>query len=418
MKQLSISDYSIAQLAHRLVSETARRQNFIDAYVNHVIRPRTIDEFTLGIQAFLRLYVFQCRVAKQWDEIDAKEAVNIAKLARSILGWETVKPVEPFLGLLLTEKPSVVFEGVTDEEATGLRTFHPAWFVQYCFNLFGRSETLEMLEANNDPPPTYVRLNTIKAEEQEILDRLAQEGVTVKKVEPLENVYKVVSTKPAVPQTLSFRGGFLFVQDKASCFAVEASNPAPETTVLDVCAAPGAKTGFIAQLMHNRGKLISIDYSKRRMSTWRNQTQKMDAQVADPVIADARKPLPLNVEADLVILDPPCTSTGTFGKLPSAKWRLTPESILKMAGFQWQMIDTCSAYVKSRGALVYSTCSITVEENEMLVERFLKWHPEFTLSEITPKLGLPGLRGLVECQRLYPHVHECNGSFIAKLTKE
>jgi 16S rRNA C967 or C1407 C5-methylase (RsmB/RsmF family) len=82
------------------------------------------------------------------------------------------------------------------------------------------------------------------------------------------------------------------------------------------------------------------------------------------------------------------------------------------------MINSCAENVKPKGTLIYSTCSITVEENEMLVERFLKWHPEFSLTEIRPKVGLPGLRGMERCQRLYPHIHQCNGFFIAKLLRE
>jgi 16S rRNA C967 or C1407 C5-methylase (RsmB/RsmF family) len=119
-----------------------------------------------------------------------------------------------------------------------------------------------------------------------------------------------------------------------------------------------------------------------------------------------------------VVLDPPCTSTGTFGKTPGAKWRLTKRSILGMAKIQGEMIERCAECTREGGFLVYSTCSITVEENEMVIERFLKLHPEFKLTNIIPKIGSPGLRGLTECQRLYPHIHECNGFFVAKLMKE
>ena len=143
----------------------------------------------------------------------------------------------------------------------------------------------------------------------------------------------------------------------------------------------------------------------------------MGVKIAQPVITDARVSLPFELEADVVVLDPPCTSTGVFGKLPSAKWRLRPRSIEKMTEVQWRMINNCAERVKAGGVLAYSTCSITVEENELIVERFLKWHSEFALTEITPKMGLPGLRGLEKCRRLYPHVHECNGFFIAKLQK-
>jgi 16S rRNA (cytosine967-C5)-methyltransferase len=154
------------------------------------------------------------------------------------------------------------------------------------------------------------------------------------------------------------------------------------------------------------------------MKVWKEEVSRMGVKTAEPVIADARTSLPFMVEADVVALDPPCTSTGAFGKLPSAKWRITPRSIERMAEVQWQMINSCAEKVKSGGVLAYSTCSITVEENEMVIERFLKRHPEFSLAEINPKIGLPGLRGLEKCQRLYPHLHESNGFFIAKLQKE
>jgi 16S rRNA (cytosine967-C5)-methyltransferase len=89
-----------------------------------------------------------------------------------------------------------------------------------------------------------------------------------------------------------------------------------------------------------------------------------------------------------------------------------------MARFQWEMLDRCAEHVKEGGFLVYSTCSITVEENEMQIEKFLSWHPEFKLVETAPRIGLPGLRGQTKSQRLYPHIHDSNGFFVAKLLKE
>jgi 16S rRNA (cytosine967-C5)-methyltransferase len=417
MKQIGIYDPNAARLAHRIVTETTRRQNFIDAHINKTIKPSSLDEFTLGIQAFLRLYVYQTRLAKNQARVDVEEAANIAKLGRSILGWKTMRQVESFLGFLLTQKPQSVFEGVSDEERIALSTFHPAWYVKYCFKLFGRTETIRMLESDVQQPPTYIRLNTLKVDESKILEKLAEEGTQVEKVDGLKHVYRVLSLKHPLTKTTSFNEGLFYIQDKASCYAAEAANPQPNTNVMDVCAAPGAKTSFLAQLMQNRGTIYSIDFSKRRMNLWKNEISRMSVKIAEPLIADARVSLPLTSEADLVVLDPPCTSTGTFRKSPSDKWRLTPNSISNMADVQWRMINNCAENVKPKGTLIYSTCSITVEENELIIERFLKWHSEFTLAEATPDLGMPGLRGLDRCRRLYPHVHQCNGFFIAKLSK-
>jgi len=417
-KQLNIGDSNAVRLAHRLVVETVRRRNFIDKFINDVLKSDAISEFNLGVQAFLRLYVYQTRIAKNWSKIDIEEAENIARLARSILGWKNLQKVERVLGVLLTQKPTLILRDISDEERIGLLTFHPTWFVRYNFKLLGRKEAIAVLEADMQPSPTYIRLNTLKTAENEVLGKLAEDGVKCTKVEQLRYTYKVVGAKQPLTRTKSFRKGLFYIQDKASCFATEAASPKPGMTLLDACAAPGAKTTYLAQLMQNRGVIYSIDYSKRRINVWRNEVARMGAEIAVPIIADACNPLPLRMKADVVVLDPPCTSTGVFRKLPSAKWRLTRRSVDKMAEIQWQMINSCAENVKSGGTLIYSTCSITVEENEMLVERFMKWHPEFLLAEMTPKIGLPGFRGLEKCQRLYPHIHQCNGFFIAKLVRE
>jgi 16S rRNA (cytosine967-C5)-methyltransferase len=417
VKQLGMTDRDAVRMAHLLVSETVRRKNFIDKFINDVLESGSLNEFDLGIQAFLRLYVYQTRIAKSWAKADFDEAANIARLGRSILGWKTLQRVEPILGVLLTRETASVFEGVSDERQIGLRTFHPSWFVRYCIGLFGRAEALELLQADMKPPPTYVKLNTLKTDEEEALQRLSRDGVSVEKVSGLRYTYEVTASPQPVMGMASFKEGLFYVQDKASCFAVEAGKPSSGMTVLDVCAAPGAKTAFIAQLMQNKGRIFSVDYSVRRMATWKTEVRKAGASIAEPIVADARFRLPLDVEADRLVLDPPCTGTGTFAKNPAAKWRLAPNSVEKMAEVQWRMLDNCSGYVKPGGTLAYSTCSITVEENEMLVERFMKWHPEFSLVEVTPEIGSPGLRGLDKCRRLYPHVHRCNGFFIAKMMK-
>ncbi len=417
VRQLGMSNPNAVRYAYGLVCETLRRKNLIDKFVNSVLKPKEISEFSMGVQAFLRLYVYQTRIAKNWTEIDLKEAESIAKLGRAILGWKTLREVESILGFLLTRQLEPILKAASDEERLGLETFHPTWFVKYCFNLLGRSEAIAFLEAGANPPPECIRLNVLKASEQEIREKLAAEGIEIEKIEPLKHAYKILGAKQPLTGATSFQKGLFYIQDKSSCFAAEIADPKPEMTALDVCAAPGAKTTYLAQLMQNQGMVCSVDYSVRRMQVWKKAVSRMGVKIAEPVIADACKPLPFMLEADIVVLDPPCTSTGVFAKQPSAKWRLTPRSIEKMADIQWRMINNCAEKVRAGGVLTYSTCSITVEENEMIVERFLKRHAEFALAKIKPDLGLPGLRGLEKCRRLYPHVNESNGFFVAKLVK-
>ena len=417
MKQLNVRDPDAVRLGYGLVVETIRRKNLIDKFINCQLKDKLIEDYDMGIQAFLRLYVYQTRVIKSWRSYDLKEAEHVAKMGRAVLGWETLREVEPILGFLLTQKIEPILEVTKEDERVALQTFHPTWFVKYCFDLFGKEEAVTFLEGNMKPPETCIRLCNLRANQEEIVTKLEAEGVKLEKVEPLKYTFRVLSAKVPLNRIDTYRLGFFYIQDKASCFAAEATDPQPDDTVLDVCAAPGAKTTYLAQLMCNRGAIYSIDFSRRRMRVWRQEVGRMWVNIAESIIADARNPIPLDMEADVVILDPPCTSTGVFAKLPAAKWRLSPKSIEKMTDIQWMMINNCAEKVKSGGFLTYSTCSITVEENELIVERFLRVHPEFSLMEITPKMGLPGLRGLNNCRRLYPHIHRSNGFFIAKLQK-
>ncbi len=412
-KQMGIRDSEAVRLAYKLVFETVRRQNFIDFLINSALAPRSLHDFRLGTQAFLRLYTHETKLMNG----DFERAVSIAQVGRSILGWRELKEIEEVLGNILSIQPDHLFKGLSDEEKVGLTTFHPTWFVKYCFRLFGRQEALKFLENAAEIPPTYVRINTLKGLEETVLKRMEAEGVILE-VEPnLQHTYKVVESQKTITRTESFREGLFYVQDKASSLASEVANPESGMTVIDVCAAPGAKTSYLAQLMINEGVIYSVDYSRRRMEVWKRETERMGVKIAVPLIADACNSLPLRASADLLILDPPCTSTGVFGRVPSAKWRLTKKSLLRMAKLQWRMLNICCNYVNEGGYLVYSTCSISVEENEMLIGRFLKLHPDFKLVDAKPKIGSDGLRGLSKSQRLYPHLHGCNGFFVVKLVR-
>ena len=412
-RQLEIQDAKVVGLAHKLVFETLRRRNLLDFIINQALAPRTLGDFKLGPQAFLRLYTYETRFVNK----GFAKAGSIARLGRSILGWRALKGVEEALGRILSVKFDNSLKKVGDEERVALLTYNPLWFVKYCFKMLGRSEALKFLESTTQSSPIYLRINTLKATEKNILKKLEKEGIRTEKVPKLTYTYKLLEAKTPLVKTRSFREGLFYIQDMASCLAAEIANPKPRMTVLDVCAAPGAKTTYIAQLMQNKGEIYSIDYSKRRMHVWKRQMKRMGVKIAVPVIADVCHPLPLRLSADLVVLDPPCTSTGAFSKIPSAKWRLTKRSILHMAQIQWKMLQQCAEHIKEGGHLIYSTCSVTLEENEILVEKFLKWHPEFMLMKTKPRIGLPGLRGQAKCQRLYPHIHNCNGFFIAKLLK-
>jgi 16S rRNA (cytosine967-C5)-methyltransferase len=413
-KQLAVQDSRAVGLAHKLVFETQRRLNVIDSALTMVLKPKSPSDYKLGVQSFLRLYTYRVL----FENADFEQAALMAGMGRSILGWRQLSDIEETLGKILGLQLSEVFKGTEDEERVGLQAYVPTWFVKYCFKMLGRSQALAFLESTSQPIPTYVRLNTLKATGEICLQEMAEEGVIVEKEPLLRHAYRLVETHKPLQRTHSFHDGLFYVQDKASCLAVEVADPKPGDIVLDICAAPGAKTTYMAQLMENEGVIYSVDYSRRRILEWKREIERMGVTNSMAIMADAQKPLPINDVVDVVFLDPPCTSTGAFGKTPSAKWRLTKHSVLNMARVQWNMLNNSAFHVREGGHLLYSTCSVTLEENEVLIERFLKWHPEFELVDAVPRIGAPGFRGLEKCQRLYPQLHNCNGFFVAKLVKE
>jgi 16S rRNA (cytosine967-C5)-methyltransferase len=407
-RQLDVRDESTLRHAFRLIMEVTRRRNALDHLAAQALGQEGLEGFSLGVRSFLRVYASEVK----YGETTYQEAVEMAGLAREILGSRELAPVEEALDLI--PHVEIRLEGLSEDEATALRTFHPAWYVRYCTELLGREEALTLLLAPD--LPTYVRINPIMGAEEETLERLRREGVELEGEPGMDHAFRVVRQTRPLNLLGAHRDGLFTFQDQASVLAGLVAAPEPGMTVLDVCAAPGGKTGHLAQLMGGRGRIHSLDFSERRLEAWRREMERLGVGNAVSVLGDARRPGDFpDVEADLVLVDPPCTGTGTFNRIPSGKWRLTRRSIGRMAAIQRRILDNSAGHVGNGGSIVYCTCSITREENEMVIQGFLQTHAGFELMEAEPRIGLPGLMGQVEAQRLYPHIHGCNGFYVAKL---
>ena len=160
VKQLGINNSQAIRFAYGLVVETTRRKNLIDKLINSIITTKKIGEYNQGLQAFLRLYVYQTRVAKNWGKFNLKEAESIASLGRSILGWQTIREIEQYLGFLLTTPLTKLIDEASESEKISLETYNPIWFVDYCIKLLGREEAIAFLKGSLHPPPNYLRINT------------------------------------------------------------------------------------------------------------------------------------------------------------------------------------------------------------------------------------------------------------------
>jgi 16S rRNA (cytosine967-C5)-methyltransferase len=348
---------------------------------------------------------------------DDQDVVRFLHAARSALGWRTLQPIEPIFGRILALEIPEEVRKLPYDQAAALSLFHPAWFVSASTSLLGRPAALALMQRNAYRAPSYIRINTLLGDEAASLRELEETGTELEPVQNLAMTFKVLSLKRPITQTDAYRQGRIVIQDKASVLAGAIAAPSPGDSVLDVCAAPGAKTAHLAELMENKGTIYSIDKSSARMSFWKHEIARLGVKIAHPLLADAGKSLPLSAQVDVVLLDPPCSNTGTFWKSPVEKWRTTPERIHVLSRAQRVMLENVSRFVHEGGIIVYSTCSILAEENEHVINSFLAANPDFKAVDSTPRIGLPGLYGSDMSQRLYPHTHDCNGHFLSKMKR-
>jgi 16S rRNA (cytosine967-C5)-methyltransferase len=319
--------------------------------------------------------------------------------------------LERLMGHLVASGAPNASSGMSETEKVGLRTHNPPWWVAYCFYHFGRETGLKIL--SSPARPRYVRVNPLRNRGRTSLP-LELRKYSGQLIEPDSGIHLLTGSPSILAKY--FEKGLFQVQDLASFLAVKAADPAPGDDVLDLCAAPGGKTATLAQSMKNRGRIISVDYSRNRMASWRSETERLGVKIASPLIGDASN-LGLNSDFDLVIVDPPCTGTGILDRNPRMKWHLSPKLVQKFSFLQSRMLEESSRYVRPGGRVLYCTCSLTLEENELVLSKFLSAHVDFETRPILDYYGSPGLKGQDNCRRFYPHRDRTAGYFIARLER-
>ena len=278
-------------------------------------------------------------------------------------------------------------------EGAAQKHSHPDWLTQMWWDELGPDETRKLLERDNEPPESAVRVNTLKAES---LDLPVPSHAAPDLPEGL-----VLDAPLDVHATPEFERGELMPQSRASMLVARTVDPQPGERVLDLCAAPGAKTTHLAALMGNEGEVVAVEQHAGRAQALDDNARRLGASIVRVVTADAGEPIE-TAGFDRVLLDPPCSDLGTLQSRPDVRWRKDPELIERVATQQAKLLEAAATQVRPGGVLVYSTCTISARENEQQMRAFLKAHEEF--------------RG-VEERALLPHRDGTDGFFIARLER-
>lgn len=407
-----IDDNSIWNSVHAYVFEIEKRLNLIDFILSSVFRD--FNRSNPLFKNLLRVGVYEMHFKGVHPALATDSIVRIVKerfnLKFASLANAVLRKAEKFDYMGKLKKMSKI-------RRISLEYWHPEWFVKYTLDLLGE-DALKLMEANNERQRIYVRVNELKASIEGVrryLEKFAELEET-----PLEEVFKIVRYERH-PSVLEWhKEGKYVIQDLASCYVAHVLNPQPDEIILDLASAPGLKASHIASMMENRGIIIAVDNSAERLERMKAKMKQLGVKNIIYRLKDGCK---IRVgDVDRVLIDPPCSSTGSFRNYPCIKWRFNEELYYKTIKVQRKMLKNAFKNLKSGGIAVYSTCSITFDENE---ENVMFASEFFKVEEVKPLIGVRGIRnfrGKVfpfwdKVVRTFPHLHDCTGFFISKLKR-
>ncbi|MFX1478387.1 MAG: RsmB/NOP family class I SAM-dependent RNA methyltransferase [Promethearchaeota archaeon] len=300
------------------------------------------------------------------------------------------------------------------------------YMIERYIEFLGVDGTQKLLVANELPLTSTIRVNTLKMEPNNLKKRLEQKSFKFKTNEWIPYGFEVIKEPLNLGSTHEFLQGYYYIQNLASMLSSIILNPHQTDTVVDMCAAPGSKATHLAQLMQNKSTLILVEKNKNRIPALEVNLRRMGITNSIVINADAINIPKINIKADKILLDAPCTGEGLIRQDPERKKSRTLEDIEKMASIQEKLLKAGLKALKSGGFLLYCTCSIAPEENELVVDNILNQLKGYNIAKISENYGVNGLTeiygqnlndSLKYSQRLYPHLHNTIGFFYCLIQK-
>jgi 16S rRNA (cytosine967-C5)-methyltransferase len=366
-----------AALATEITLGVLRWQRLLDTLLaRHTKKP--IQRLDVPVAIALRIGLYQIRFLERVPARAAvSESVELVKFARKTSAATLVNAV---LRRSADESkiPAETLLAAAQREATratwlAVLHSHPTSLVERWLAQYGESKTVSILEANNRAPRVSCHA-TDESQRDAVIAALQSSGLRVEPGTLLRDAFSV--SGGSVSRNEAFRSGALSIQDEASqavplLLAVERGQK-----VLDLCCAPGGKTAILAHAAGDKGLVIASDLHAHRLRATRDQLARVGAKNVRVLQLDASKPLPFAQEFDRILIDAPCSGTGTLARHPEIRWRLTPQQLGGFTSIQSSLVSFAAENLRVGGRLVYSTCSIEREENEAIISAALAAHPK------------------------------------------
>ncbi len=303
------------------------------------------------------------------------------------------------------------FEIENPIERISKTTSMPVWMIEELLKENDIEKVEEICKASNIKPKVTIRINRLKTNKPELENCLKERDITFKEGD-LEDFLILEKTKN-IEQLDLFKQGYFTVQDEGAGLIAKVVDPKPNELVLDACSSPGGKTTYMAELMEDKGEIIAWDLHPHRVQLVEENAKRLNIHIIKTECQDAMVYKEEYKEKfDKILLDVPCLGIGVLKRKPDIKWKRKPEDIEEITQIQQKILDTCSKYLKAKGQMVYSTCSIFTEENDKVIEKFLEKNQNFEYT----KIKMSKIENMDKIQ-LYQN-EETDGFFICKLQKK
>jgi 16S rRNA (cytosine967-C5)-methyltransferase len=307
-------------------------------------------------------------------------------------------------------------------QAIAVREAHPLWLVERWVRRLGIAETGQLCEANNRVPPVTVRTNTMKVSRQQLMDSLKTRVGLVMQTPFAPDGLSLTRLGHAIADLPSFKDGWFQVQDEAAQLITLLLDPKPGETILDACAGYGGKTGHIAQLMKDRGRIKAMENRSRKLNQLEATLSRLGVSSVTTWHHDLSESIPIGhfSSFDRILLDAPCSGLGVLRRNPDAKWRKTERDLTRLQTDQRRFLGSLAPLVKRGGYLVYAVCSLEPEEGEDVVQDFLKYQTQFVIDR--EPVGVMDIEAgrLVDSSgyfRSFPHKQNMDGFFAVRLKR-
>lgn len=400
----------ISELVYGTITWKLTLDEIIKKYSN--IKLKKISVWILNI---LRMGIYQIIFL---DKIPKSAAVNESvNLAKRYGHKSSSNFVNAILRKVSVNDYKELEEIKDDKERISKTTSMPMWIIEELLKQKDIKEVEEICKNSNLKPNTTIRMNKLKTNKKELEEKLLK-----RKIEYLEGSLEdffVLKKVKNIENIDLFKEGFFTVQDEGAGLIVDVLDPREDEYILDACSSPGGKTTYIAEKMKNKGKIKAWDIHEHRVKLVQNAAKRLGINIIQAKTQDATEfNQDLVGKFDKILLDVPCLGLGVVKRKPDIKWKRKKEDIEEITKIQKAILDNCSKYLKKNGELVYSTCSILKEENEDIIERFLKENLNFKICKENEKnyenIVIFGEKD--KYINIYPS-NENDGFFICKLRK-